>query len=334
MMAGILRDEINGQFRGRGRRAGLTTMEFLGCVTAVLGGAWIGALYLGVDMQHLAHNALEQAQLLEKIPAEWRPAKPKSNVVTREQMLATLRKELGSLRSELIALRSGAADPSGTTTDAISVLKENTRAYWRRLSEIALNEEAFQKDAESAFTEANAAKVFAIKGRICRFAAKAVDSIPEEGVDELVVKFGRHLGLWYDRAGELYERATRIWETPTGQQARAQLNDEWKRAETQHRNEARLLNERAAAVRATISRQFGEEFPEFAKPVSAVSSNAANTEAEPAASATGKASAEPVKPEPPSTPIIQAAPVTPPTQPVTAPSETAAVTGGTSATAD
>ena len=73
--------------------------------------------------------------------------------------------------------------------------------------------------------------------------------------------------LWYDRAGELYERAVRIWETPIGQQARTQLKDEWKRADEQHRNEARLINEKAAAVRGSMSRIYGTEFPEFDKPV-------------------------------------------------------------------
>ena len=252
------------------RRRGLTTLEFAGCVTAVLGGAWIGALYLGVDLQHLAHTALDQAQLLEKVPPEWRPAAPKQNVVTREQLVATLRKELGSLRSEILSLRNGGdgTDPAEPISDAAALARNSTRAYWLRLSEIALGEEALQHDAETAISDANAAKVFAIKGRVSRFAAKSVEAVPSEHVDESMVKFGRQLGLWYDKAGELYEKATRIWETPTGQQARAQLTEEWKRADLQHRHEARLLRERAAALRGSISRQFGEELPEFAKPAS------------------------------------------------------------------
>jgi hypothetical protein len=35
----------------------------------------------------------------------------------------------------------------------------------------------------------NAAKVFAIKGRISRFSANAVDAVPIEAVDESVVQF-------------------------------------------------------------------------------------------------------------------------------------------------
>jgi hypothetical protein len=252
------------------RRRGLTTLEFCGCVTAVLGGAWIGALYLGVNVQHLAHSALDQAELLEKVPPEWRPEGPKQDVVTRAQLVCTLRKELGSLRSEILALRGvGAANGSQPASDVAAATRNNTRAYWLRLNEIALGEDDLQRDAATAIDDSNAAKVFAIKGRVSRFAAKGVEAVPSENVDENVVKFGRQLQLWYDRGGELYERAVRIWETPTGQQARAQLTEEWKRAELQHRQEARLIRDRAAALRASVSRQFGEEFPEFAKPLAA-----------------------------------------------------------------
>jgi hypothetical protein len=41
-------------------------------------------------------------------------------------------------------------------------------------------------------------------------------------------------------------------ETPIGQQARTQLIEEWKRADEQHRNEARLVNEKKA-VRGPMS---------------------------------------------------------------------------------
>jgi hypothetical protein len=255
--------------RHRNDRNGLTTLEFLGCMTAVLGGMWIGALYLGVNVQHLAHAALEEARLLEKIPEQWRPHGPKQNVVTREQMIATLRKEIGSLRSEILALHAGNSnDPSQPMSAALAAAKTNTKHYWKRLNEIALNEETLQRDAATAIDNANAAKVFAIKGRVSRFAAKSIEAVPHEGVDESVVRFGRQLLVWYDKAGELYEEAVQIWETPSGQIARAQLTEKWKRVELQHRHEARLLRERAAVLRGSMSRQFADEFPEFAAPES------------------------------------------------------------------
>jgi hypothetical protein len=257
----------------------------MACTTALVGGAWLGALYLGVDIRHLAVTALSQAQLLDKMPPELRPVDPNEKAMTREQLLTTLHEELGSLRNQITSLRAGG--PAGQATAVtgggepasaeLSPTKERTFAYWQRLNEIAMGESQLQRDAESAFNTDNAAKVFAIKGRISRFSAKAVEAVPTQEVDESVVRFGRQLGLWYDRAGELYEKAVRIWETPMGQQARAQLNDEWKRADDQHRSEGKLLSDKAAAVRGSMSRIYGKDFPVFdkpSKPVASIESNA------------------------------------------------------------
>jgi hypothetical protein len=252
------------------RRRGISTLEFIGCLAAVVGGAWIGAMYLGVNVEHVAHSVLEQTNLLDKVPAEWRPEGP--DVVTREELVSKLRHELGSLRGDIVALRSE-SDPTGAgqpLSDTDAAGRESTRAYWQRLNEIALGEDDMQRDAEKAIDKTNAPKVFAIKARISRFAAKGVEAVPSEGVDEQVVRFGRQLAIWYGRADELYERAVTIWETPGHSQSRTQLTEEWKQAEFQHRQEARLLRERAAVLRASISRQLGEEFPDFAKPIAPV----------------------------------------------------------------
>jgi hypothetical protein len=256
------------------RRPGLTILEFVACTTALMGGAWLGALYLGVDLRHLAFSALSQAQLLDNVPAEFRPVDPNEKVMTREQLLTTLHEELGSLRHQITTLRSGGAAGQGATltgggepiSPELLPTKEKTLAYWQRLSEIASGEGQLQHDAELAFNTDNAAKVFAIKGRISRFSAKAVVAVPTQEVDESVVRFGRQLGLWYDRGGELYEKAVRIWETPIGQQARTQLNAEWKRSDEQHRSEGRLLSDKAAAVRGSMGRIYGTDFPVFDKP--------------------------------------------------------------------
>src|SRR5215212_10172715 len=94
---------------GRSPRAGLTILEFLACATALVGGVWLGALYLGVDVRHLAYTALSQSQLLDKVPAELRPGDPNEKVMTREQLLTTLHEELGSLRNQITSLRGGGA---------------------------------------------------------------------------------------------------------------------------------------------------------------------------------------------------------------------------------
>jgi hypothetical protein len=270
----------------RNNRRGLTVLEFIGCVMAVVGGAWLGAIYLGVDVRRVAYTALAEAELLESVPPQLRPTAPGDHSMTREQLVATLREELGALRSDLTSLRSGeetnvpAAAVAAPATDGDNQVaeptasKEKTLVYWLRISEIAVSEAALQKDAESASNAANASRVFAIKGRISRFAAKSVEALPGAGVDESVIRFGRQLALWYNHGGELYERAVRIWDTPTISQNREQLNKDWRQAQSHHSNEARLVNEKAEAVRSTVSRLFSEEFPVFAAPAPAPVSGA------------------------------------------------------------
>jgi hypothetical protein len=260
--------------RATAARRGLSVLEFLGCVIAVLGGIWLGALYLGIDVRYMAHTALSEAELLDKVPPEWRPPGPQDSV-TREQLVATLREELGSLKSEITNLRKGeissepepksqVAEPAGPT-DRPRPTKEQTLAYWARLNEIALGEAALQADTESASDTVSAAKVFAIKSRIGRFAAKSVEAIPESQVDPVAVQFGRQLALWYEHGADLYDRAVQIWESATNDLGRDQLNDDWRRAELQHKNEAQLLREKAAAVRIAIGRRFGVDVPVFAE---------------------------------------------------------------------
>ncbi len=74
----------------------------------------------------------------------------------------------------------------------------------------------------------------------------------------------------------------RIWETPTIGQNREQLNQDWRRTELQHRNEALLLKDKAVVVRSAVSRRFGEQFPDFARPLTPEANPATDGSAKPA----------------------------------------------------
>ena len=165
------------------RRSGLTILEFVACGVAVAGGAWLGALYLGVNMQHVAFAALSQTRLLDKVPEEYRPADPNAKAMTHEQLATALHEELGSLRTQISSLNGVPTQTADKATEkesgpstGLAPTKEKTLAYWQKLREIASTNSQLQREAESAFTVDNAAKVFAVKGRVCRFSAKAVEA--------------------------------------------------------------------------------------------------------------------------------------------------------------
>jgi hypothetical protein len=268
---------------GAKRRAGLSLLEFVGCTIALVGGAWLGAIYLGINVQHLGYTALEEADLLEKVPEKWRPAAPDGNErlqgKSHEELVSSLRKELVALRSEISTLKTADAATSSTPTDIQTVATvpgessdaggptlEKSLGYWNRLSDIALGEAALQRDADQALTDENAAKVLVIKSRISRFAATAVEVIPREQVDTPAVQLGKELGTWYDRGGDLYDEAARIQSFPSDNTNRNRLTQDWRREDAQHRNEGQVLSNRAIAVRDEMQRHFGTEFPAFGQP--------------------------------------------------------------------
>lgn len=269
----------------RDRREGLSLLEFIGCLIAIIGGAWLGAIYLGVDVRRAVYNAMAQSDVLDKVPPAWRPAQPDESF-TREQMVATLREELGTLRSELADLRRGEQPPAESrpaprpdVPAEPQASKANTLAYWNRLQDIVLGEAGLQQEADTALTEASAARVFALKGRISRFAAKAVAVIPDDEVDASALQLGKQLEEWYDEGGVLYERAAGIWQLPSAGQ-RTHLTKRWTPAELHHRNEAKLLSDKAATLREVLSRRFGVEFPPLTAPESAAGDQDTDSEAD------------------------------------------------------
>jgi hypothetical protein len=264
--------------RLRDRRAGISLLEFIGCLFALVGGAWIGALYLGVDVRHVAYVALKDSQLLDRVPQKWRPAPPDAKqgveAPTPEQLAQHVEQELVALRQEIAALRTSRnASPDAANTGELagggaasqvhgqSIDKERSLAYWKRLNDIVQDESALQGDSESAATQNNATQVAALKSRVCRFASSAIHAIPTDGVDSTAIEFGKQLAGWYDHGAELYDQAVRIWKSPAPGQDGQPLDETWNASKAQHLNEQRLLNDRGIAVRDSLVRRFGDDFP-------------------------------------------------------------------------
>ncbi len=259
------------------RRTGLSLLELLGCLIAIAGGIWLGMVYLRVDMRRAVYDAMAQTEVLDKVPPEWRPVDPDGKLM-REQMVSALREELGTLRSDIAELQAAAA-PAEVKTEHTAVKptaseerQRNTLAYWNRINEIVLGEADLQQDADSALNESSAARVFALKGRVSRFAARAVEAIPKDDVDPAVLQFGKQLEVWYDHGAALYGRAAQIWELPVASQ-RTNLTKRWTPAQLQRRNEAKLLSEKGTALREILSRRFGVEYPPFASPATTTPQN-------------------------------------------------------------
>lgn len=255
------------------QRLGISAVELIGCLFAVVGGIYIGAVYTGVNLEHAAHDALVRSELLESVPERWRPRSGEPTKAEQAMAESALRDELAALRKDIEALDVDNAQSKSTASVVVIDDDCPTCKCWSRLSEIAFRDEQLQRDCDSRMNDANAVEVFKIKARISRISATQARTMPYDGVDERVKTFARQLSDWYDRKSVLYDKAVEAWESSTKPQVRAMRLSEWKRDELQHRYEASLIQEKANGLRAALVEKYGQQFPPFGSPATGADAN-------------------------------------------------------------
>jgi hypothetical protein len=257
-------------------RAGMSILEFVGCSLALVGGLWLGAIYLGVDVRQATYVALAHSKLMDTVPESWRPeGMEQTKEPTSAELAASVQNELVSLREEITTLRdtpeSSAAVATtsveaskSATANADDAAKQATIEYWTKLTEVVRSQALLQVETETAATAGNATKVAELKARISRFSASGIRALPTANVDPTAVKLGQELADWYEQGASLYDQAVQVWESPGRGQSGQQITQEWERTQVQHANEGRLMMERIAAVRDSLMRRFGEGFAPIA----------------------------------------------------------------------
>jgi hypothetical protein len=255
-------------------RAGVSVLEIVGCLMALVGGVWLGAIYLGVDVRHITYAALSESTLIDKMPDDWRPTDPAAaKAPSAAEMATKVQNELVSLRDEITTLRDSqpaqATAPkqvasSAAPADEDAVARKASLAYWSRLNEVVHRQATLQLEAESAANEGNATKVASLKARISRFSAEAIRALATADVDPTAAKLGGEIAAWYDDGADLYEQAVQVWESPARSQVGQPLTQEWERDQVQYQNEGRLLRSRVSAVRDSLARRFGGGFAPLA----------------------------------------------------------------------
>lgn len=257
-------------------RGGLSVLEFIGCLMALVGGVWLGAIYLGIDLHRVAYVALSESTLMERVPEAWRPETPESEQApSQAELAASVHQELVALQQEVASLRTPGAQPSTLPAEeepAVSVATDGkssdnsqqaTLDYWRQLAQAVHRQSSLQYDAEGAATQGNAPKVAALKGRVNRLTAASIRTLSTKNVDRAASDFGAELAKWYESGAELFDEAVQVWGT-TGGQGNPQLAKQWQQAHVQFTNEGKLLRGRATTVRDALTQQFGVEFPQLA----------------------------------------------------------------------
>ncbi|MEX2169525.1 MAG: hypothetical protein WD851_09445 [Pirellulales bacterium] len=253
----------------RKSRGGWSYTQVIAGFVAAAVGVWLGAYYLNVRVEDLAYTALDESQLLKKLPDRWRPEPPPTLVrdaeVDAEQLADELRQDLKGLEQEVATLLAEAtsttADAAGTGVgDAVrKAIDARSRTYWTRLQEISTEVARLGSASEHAIDEKNASRTLQVRVRVYRYGAKAINALDTTEVDPQALELAESLRGWYEHGAELNEKTLAVWQgaQPSGLGGPTDLTP----IQQQFEQESSLLRTKSVDVRQQLVRRYGTEFP-------------------------------------------------------------------------
>lgn len=255
-------------------RAGLSILELLGCVVAVAGGVWIGAVYFGVDLNGAAYQALDEADLLEKIPNDWRPENPDcpggdcpDPAEVRAAQQARLRATLERLRTEAARVSEGiaaddlepAAAPALGAEDADR--RDTTSRYWQELSRIVFEVTAIQNLLEPHLGSEKHGQVLAVRRRVFEYGREAAELLSPEGVDPEAVATGVRVSEWFAHSADQLRTALELKTSqPVGGRS-VSAEDLWAQTEAELEKRTDLIRRKSRETSAYLSSRYFVDFP-------------------------------------------------------------------------
>lgn len=251
-------------------RRGMSLLEVLGCIMAVVVGLWVGAQYLGLNLHTIAYTTLDETEVLDKLPEPIRPQPPAGlEPVPFEERQRQLNEELEALRLDLAVLEQQKVDlePGGHTGAAdanageLEARRQETLEFWSRLGEIRLEVEQIQESAQMAASEQNVWKVLEIRQRANQYGAKAVEAAMADVVDPQALQFAKQLVGWYQQGADLYGEAMKVWQGQHELDKSVPQDHALDQARKQHDNEALLLFQKGGRLREMLIRRYQVPFP-------------------------------------------------------------------------
>ena len=255
------------------RRAGLSRFEVLTSLLAVAGGLWIGAQYYNVDLNGAAYQALDETQLLEKLPPDWRPPNPDcpngdcpDPAEVRAAEEARLTAKLKELQFEVARLstgEAGAADPAQSTslTESDIATRELTQAYWQSLTRIVFEVSAIQNVvAPYAGTELQS-RALAVRRRSLEYGHEATNLLDIEGVDPEAVATGVRVSEWFAQSAAQLNTALELkTRQPVGNRS-VSAADVWAQTEAELQKRTELVHRKSQETSAYLSSKYFADFP-------------------------------------------------------------------------
>ena len=212
-------------------RRGLSTLEVMGCLIALVGGLVIGAAYLGVDLPSAAQKLLGDAGFIEQVEPQPETAQP-------EQMAADAAGEIPN------------PGPTPAETRTASV------AYWKAVDRILDDHSSLKQGAAQKWTGQQNLDYLSARQKVHRETADKLAELDTLAVDPRLLEFGEKMRSWHENGSELFQEAINIsLGSPTGEFS-GPHRSAWVASMKQQQMEKALLMKRKGAIRAYVRGTF------------------------------------------------------------------------------
>jgi hypothetical protein len=274
---GGIRMEFSINTRQSRSRHGLSFVEFMGCLVAMIGGVLLGSLYLGIDVQKMAVGVLEQAQVVapgyftqvaaaplgesttgnpspKDVPAHSTGEISASNVISKTAEAAP----------EAASESEVTADSNKLTVESEPTSEERvtaTRAYWDQLTAAMVAEVQGRLRGEGNPEEWELYDYMSQRKRGHEAALAEFEKLEPLGVDERLLDHGDQVIAWHKAGIKLFGHALSLLSDGPGAKLTGPFAQSWQSAATQLRMEESLVVDRHKAVANYLDREYASRAP-------------------------------------------------------------------------
>lgn len=256
--------------RNRSASRGLSKFELLASLIAVGGGVWIGAQYVGLDLNQAAYDALDETELLGQIPSDWRPVNPEcpdgdcpTDEEIRQQQLVALQLQLRGLWEE-VGLITGSLDPlpqgESTLSPELRVTRDRTQAYWNSLRQIVGEVTSLQQRVAPLKEAEKYARALSVRRRAMDYGLEAVKLLDDEGVDPQAIEVTGRVAEWFERGAETIGSAIEIRSRQAVGGRSVTGGELWRSLEVDLAKRTELVQRKARETAGYLSSRYFAEF--------------------------------------------------------------------------
>jgi hypothetical protein len=251
-------------------RRGLSFVEFVGCLLAMVGGVLLGSLYLGIDMQTMAVGVLEQAQvvapgyfnqLVGKSASDSTATGKEQTSITTSTTTAAPPSAIESAAPADSVNRSIASAFLGKSAPSAEERQQATRAYWDQLTAIMQDEIRGRLRGDNNPAQLEFYDYLSQRKRGHEEALAKLEQLDDVDVDGRLLSHGEQVRGWHKSGVKLFEHALSLMSDGPGAKLTGPFAQSWQSAATQLRMEESLVVERHKAIANYLDREYTSSAP-------------------------------------------------------------------------